>query len=200
MILDITSNINAVVEALKEMPGVAERVLRRAIKRSLVAGRSVAIASIFRRYNLRERTIREAVGDVKVQGLSGDVDFEGSRVKWMEYLSGRQIRPYGVAVQILRDSAPSNLMNAFTIHGNNPKLGVYQRMPGVGKYPIRPTVGPAIPQMLMQGNQTPEDTSKVAGNVMSKMKESLEKNIAHEMGRWLNGTVTQRELDSLPES
>jgi hypothetical protein len=73
--LDIRSNIAQVQEALRSMPNVVEKVLARSVKRALISGRAIAIASIFRAYNLRERTIREAFGTVQVHVRNFSVVF-----------------------------------------------------------------------------------------------------------------------------
>jgi hypothetical protein len=143
--------VQDVIDRLKEIPDGARWAIHHSIKDALATGKTEITKAIRDRYNVPYGWVQSAIGNMRVQGLTGSMQIAGTRVP-LYLFPHRDIYPYGVAIEEIKDAPPINLLHAFTpgnkgVRGNS-RLKIYQREgPGGERYPIRWIMGLSVPQM-----------------------------------------------------
>src|SRR6266478_2950864 len=128
--MDITiqlRGVDDVIRRLQSVPDGARWAMHHAIKD---------------RYNVPYGWVQGSIGTPKVTGLNGRLDIKGTRVP-LYLFPHRDIFPYGVAIQEVKDALPINLLHAFVPKGWGPKGKIYQReAAGAPRMPIHWIMGP----------------------------------------------------------
>lgn len=155
-----------VVNTLRDIPGGARFALRGAIIHALRRGRTAGKKMAVERYNITPTAILKAMGAPRLSGLTGLLQVSGSRFP-LSMFPLKEIAPFGVAIQEVKDALPFNLLHAFVRGGR-----VMERVtPDTKRYPIWPMVGRSAPDMIGDSPLWP------------KLEASLQKDLDTELQR-----------------
>ncbi len=148
--MDITiqlRGVDDVIRRLQSVPDGARWAMHHAIKDALATGKTEMTRAIRDRYNVPYGWVQGSIGTPKVTGLNGRLDIKGTRVP-LYLFPHRDIFPYGVAIQEVKDALPINLLHAFVPKGWGPKGKIYQReAAGAPRMPIHWIMGLSVPEM-----------------------------------------------------
>jgi hypothetical protein len=167
-------NLPEVVAKLGEVPNAIRFALHQSILYVLRRARTTAAKVVTARYNVAYGAVLKALGTPRISGLVGLLHAGGTRIP-LSAFPGKEIAPYGVAIQELKDAYPINLLHAFIRGGK-----VLEReTKETSRYPIRPVVGLALPIMIGQKK-----------DVFPKIEAGMDADLDYELGRLMRGILS----------
>lgn len=167
------------------LPNQMHKLLGLSIKDALSAGRTTLIGrggaggGIRSRYNVKYRTMLQAIGRPRYNGLIGSLDIAGPRLPLTEF-PYRDTGTTGVEVSELKGKAPFTLRHAFAVQGH-----IYERST-TSRLPIRWKMGLSVAQMAKN--------AEVMKPTEARIKEQLAKRLWHYIGQFNAGTLPSRVL------
>jgi hypothetical protein len=182
-------DLQKILANFRGTPKEITKLLGLSIKDALAAGRTALIGrggaseGIRSRYNVKYRTMLQAIGRPRVFGITGSLNISGPKIPLFEFPttdSGES----GVYVSEIKGQTPINLRHAFQVTRKGP---VYQReTPHGPRIPIRWVMGLSVPEMAK--------SSKVMPATEARIKEQLAKRLWHYISQFNAGTLPSRVL------
>ena len=178
--------INRIHALLAGIEEADQKVLKPALTRGLMAGKTAFKSQITNVYYVTPKTIARysKVGYKQVQ-MSGDrligtIQYAGKVIPLIKFNVTPQKATYGkmpVKAAVMRNESQVEFENAFTAQMPNGHTGVYERK-GETRYPIKQLYGPSAPRMAENAN--------VLNVVADRINEVINKRIDHEIHRLLS--------------
>jgi hypothetical protein len=187
-LLNITiPDLPKILANFRGLPHQMTKLLGLSIKDALSAGRTTLIGrgaaseGIRSRYNVKYRTMMQAIGRPRWNGLNGSLDIAGPRIPLAEF-PYKDTGETGVEVQEVKGHNPIVLRHAFA-----PNNRIYQRdTPTTGRLPIRWVMGLSVAQMAKNAAVMPATEARI--------KEQLAKRLWHYISQFNAGTLPSRVL------
>ncbi len=169
------SGVDQTVKRLRSIPGGARTALVRSILKALRSGRTAAAKAARERYVIPYGWLLKAIGRPRISSLTGYLHVSGTKAP-LSMFPHRDIYPYGVAIQELKEGPPINLLHAFA-HGAGPVLE--RETKETRRYPLRSMVGLSAPAMIGQKTQ-----------VFPKLQDQMEIVMYKELERQIKGILS----------
>ena len=160
----ILANFRGTPKEITKLLGLSIRDALSAGRTALI-GRGGANEGIRSRYNVKYRTMLQAIGRPRAFGLTGALNISGPRIPLFEFPT-TDSGDSGVYVHEIKGQAPINLRHAFQVSRKGP---VYQReKPHGPRVPIRWVMGLSVPEMARNTQVMPATQQRIKDQLAKK--------------------------------
>lgn len=179
----VESSLDRVTKLLAGISGGVYKAVGSALTRAAAAGKTAAKQPITQEYTISQSQFLESTKNINhfVRESDGSISvvfgFRGNVIPLLRF--NTKVGSDGrVITQVKRSGAETTLDRAFVAKMGGHR-GIYERV-GAQRFPVEELYGPATPQMMYSNEN-------VLDEIESKMAETYEKRIDHEILRVLNG-------------
>lgn len=173
-------------DALRHIPGAAEKAVARAINRAVEGARTDSIKAVCGEYYIKPSDVRKTIHIVRAKPgkLTARVISAGRPIPLIKFkVTPKKPAEAGVKRQTVvagvKFGSAVAMPHSFIARMKNGHIGVYSRKRGAGRNPIKQRYSPSAPQMI--GND------EVLGYIEKRAHERLDKELRRQIVYMLGG-------------